>query len=87
MVQTRRHRGQSEVIEKILAIALNGACATRIVYGANIDFRRFKSLSSNLVGKKLLTVEQGSGAYGKIYRTTDRGRTLLTLLNKVRSLV
>jgi predicted transcriptional regulator len=87
MVQTRRRRGQLELIEKILTIALNGANATSIVYGANIDFNRFKSLSSNLIGKKLLTVEQGSGAYGKTYRTTDRGRTLLTLLRKVRDLV
>lgn len=87
MVKTRKHRSRLEVIEKTLTIALNGANATRIVYGANLDFKRFKTLSYYLIEKGLLTVEQDSGAYRKIYKTSQRGKDLLRLLRKVRELV
>jgi predicted transcriptional regulator len=86
-VQIRRRRSQTEVNGTVLALALNGANATTIVYGANIDFKRFKSLSINLVGKMLLTVEQDSNEHRKIYRTTERGKDLLNLLRKVKNII
>jgi len=72
-----------EVVRDILTIALNGARATRIVYGANLTFTRFKKHSGCLVSKGLLVVEDyPSTMSGRIYRTTEKGKRLLQLLSE-----
>ena len=85
MVRIRRRRSQTEVIEKVLVSALNGANATSIVYGANLDFKRFRALQKNLVEKMLLKVEHTSKR--RIYRTTERGKDLINLMRKVEKVI
>ena len=84
-VDFRRYRDWLGVVEEVLTIALNGACATRIVYGANITFKRFQMYAPLLVERGLLTAE--NNREGTVYRTTGRGREFLSLMRKVRGLL
>jgi len=85
-VAFRQYRDWLRVVEEVLTIALDGACATRIVYGANITFKRFQMYAPFLVEKGLLAVEDRPRG-SLYYRTTERGREFLSLMRKVRGLL
>ena len=77
-----------EVIRDILTVALDGASTTRIVYRANLTFPRFKKYSACLVAKGLLTFDGDADTNCEgIYKTPERGKRLLQLLDEVRELI
>ena len=50
----RKYRDSLGVVEEILTIALEGATTSRIVYGANTTFIRFRRYASFLLERGLL---------------------------------
>lgn len=83
-----KRRGRLQVVRDILMVALDGANTTRIVYGANLTFTRFKKYSACLVVEGLLAVDGNPGPLGyKVYRTSEKGRRLLGLLTEAIELV
>lgn len=69
-------RGSLEIIVEILKIALKGATKTQIMYKANLSY-------NSLV--RYLNFLQKSGFIedsGRIYRTTNKGVKLLTVLRR-----
>jgi predicted transcriptional regulator len=73
------------ILEDILTIALNGAIKTRIVYGANINFKRARKYLLYLEDKGLIAVENKPDGT-KVYKTTEKGGRLLDLLRETRVL-
>ena len=80
-----RYRNQLSIFEEVLTIALGGAGITRIVYGANITFTRFRRYAPFLLERGLLVQEVNPG--GTIYKTTEKGRIFLACMGKVRELL
>ncbi len=77
-----------EVIRDILTVALDGASCTHVVYRANLTFPRFKKYSACLVAKGLLTFDNSSDTNCEgLYKTTNKGKKLLQLLDEVSGLV
>jgi len=74
-----KRRGQLDIIAEILRQCLRGEKVTRIVYRSNINFKRFKVYIEYLTFKDFLEVVEGPKGT-KIYRTTDKGRHFLELL-------
>lgn len=62
------------IVSQILDICKDGACKTKIVYQANLNFRTVNPYISLLVKNNLLTVKPGKNV---MYETTDRGIKLL----------
>ena len=75
-------RDQLDIIAEILSICLAGERATHVVYKSNINFKRFKAYAQYLIGKGLLEVLEGPNSL-KIYRTTDKGKLFLELLEEM----
>ncbi|MBS7606578.1 transcriptional regulator [Candidatus Bathyarchaeota archaeon] len=63
-------RSRTEIIAEILRIAKGGARKTRIVYGANINFRLLDEYLKRLERAGLITIESGKV---DIIKTTDKG--------------
>lgn len=81
-----KRRSQRELIIDILTEALRGASKTRIMYRANLNFLRFKQYFSRLESKGLITVISNPGR-GIVYRTTEKGKTLLDVLKKAEQIM
>jgi len=75
-------RDQLDIISEILRACLAGERATHVVYKTNLNFKRFKAYAEYLVSKGFLEVLEGRNGL-KIYRTTDRGRLFLDLLEEI----
>jgi len=72
-------RDRLEIIREILKQAGGGSKTTKIVYGCNLNFKRFQAHVKYLVERGLLeAVELPEGS--KVYRTTEKGLRLLNLL-------
>ncbi len=70
-------RCKIEIILEILEITRHGANKTRIIYGANLNFKKATSLLDELVKLGLLVVEKSNGRV--VYRITDKGLNLLNV--------
>ena len=71
---------------EILEATLSPSNKTRIMYKSNLNFARFNSYFYDLLRKGF--IEEMNGSDGRVvYKTTDRGRTLLEVLRKARELV
>lgn len=58
----------------------------RIMYKSNLNFARFNTYFSDLLRKGF--IEEINDSNGKmVYKTTERGRTLLEVLRKAQKLV
>jgi predicted transcriptional regulator len=77
---TKRRRDRLEVINAILDIAIEGAVKTRIMYRTNVNFRQFEDYITTLLGAGLVEVLQADSR--RIYRTTQKGKTLLNRLRE-----
>jgi predicted transcriptional regulator len=79
-----RRRSRTEVIMDVLSEALGGANKTRIMYRANLNFLRFNRYFCELLDAGLVEVfdNPGSKSGGIVYRTTEKGRELLKVLQK-----
>ncbi|MEM2341301.1 MAG: winged helix-turn-helix domain-containing protein [Candidatus Bathyarchaeia archaeon] len=63
-------RSRTEIIAEILRIAKGGARKTRIVYGANINFKLLSEYLKKLEKAGLIIEESGKNS---IIRTTEKG--------------
>ena len=79
----RRRRSRVEVIVEILSEALDGANKTRLMYRCNLNFGRFNRYLRELLDAGLIErVAANPDAGLVLYRTTDKGRELLKILQK-----
>jgi len=69
-----RKRSKHVIISEILDICKDGACKTRIVYQANLNFRTVNPYIDLLIKNNLIMVTQEKNV---LYETTDRGISLL----------
>jgi len=76
----KRRRDRLEVINAILDIAVEGAVKTRIMYRTNVNFRQFEDYVADLLDAGLVEVLQTESR--RIYRTTEKGKTLLSRLKE-----
>lgn len=80
-ISTIHRRDKLEIFAEILRIALDGAKTTEIIYRVNLNSKRFKEYSEYLVREGFLEVLEMPGR-ARIYKTTDRGRSLLEFLSR-----
>jgi predicted transcriptional regulator len=76
-------RSRIEIIAEILRIAKGGARKTRIVYGANINFRLLDEYLKKLERAGLIVEETGKNS---IIRTTEKGIEYLRQYKNLESL-
>jgi predicted transcriptional regulator len=76
----KRRRDRLEVINAILDMAVDGAVKTRIMYRTNVNFRQFEDYVAGLLDAGLVEVLQTESR--RIYRTTEKGKTLLSRLRE-----
>jgi len=74
-------RGRMEILADILRIAKGGARVTRVVYGANLNFKLFKEYLEELKEAGLVVED------GKLIRTTEKGAQFLNLFQELRSML
>jgi len=72
-------RGRIQIVVDILTEALNGSNKTRIMYRANLNFLRFERYFSDLLEKGLMA-EVNSPLGRVVYRTTDKGKRFLKIM-------
>jgi predicted transcriptional regulator len=78
----RKRRSKKEIICEILSEALNGASKTRLMYRCNLNFERFNHYLEELLKGNLLECTT-SNPIGQItFRTTDKGKELLKILQR-----
>ena len=77
-------RSRTELIIDILSEASGGANKTRIMYRANLNFLRFNRYFGELLDAGLVEVVDNPGSKSGVivYRTTEKGRELLKVLEK-----
>ena len=75
-------RSKHVIVSQILDICKNGACKTKIVYQANLNFRTVNPYIDLLIKNNLLEVKQGEPI---LYETTDRGMNLLDDFKQINS--
>jgi predicted transcriptional regulator len=64
-----KKRDGMDISADILRLAVHGAIKTRIVYGANLNFKIVEGYLSRLTGLGLLENRDGR----RMYRTTEKG--------------
>jgi len=69
-----QRRNSLEIIAEILRIARRGAKKTRIVYGANLNFKMLRGYLRKLEEAGLITVSKEEGC---IIKTTKKGHEFL----------
>ena len=65
-----QRRSNLEIVAEILRIARKGARKTRIVYGANLNFKMLDEYLEKLGKAGLIASGEGNGG---LIRTTDKG--------------
>jgi predicted transcriptional regulator len=80
----RIRRSRAEVILNILNEALKGVNKTRLMYKCNLNFARFNRYLQDLLDAGLIerVEDQASNPGIPLYRTTEKGKELLTVLRK-----
>jgi predicted transcriptional regulator len=76
----KKRRDRLEVINAILDIAIEGAVKTRIMYRTNVNFRQFEDYVTALLDAGLVEVLETESR--RIYRTTEKGKILLSRLRE-----
>ena len=81
-----QRRSWPEITTDILEVTLTPSNKMRIMYKANLNFERFNKYFHDLLRKGF--IEEKNGSNGRlVYKTTERGRTLLEVLRKAQELV
>lgn len=68
----KEKRSRFEIFVAILKITVDGANMTKIVYGANINFKMAQKYLEYLLDNDFVTVSSQNGK--KTYSTTDKGK-------------
>jgi len=79
-------RSRMQVISDILVEATNGSNKTRIMYRANLNFLRFDRYLSELLEKGLV-VEVNNPNGSVVYKTTEKGKALLSTLREAEKFI
>ena len=69
-----QRRSNLEIIAEILRIARRGAKRTRIVYGANLNFKMLREYLDKLQEAGLITISREDGG---LIKTTQKGQEFL----------
>ncbi len=78
-------RSWTEISVDILEVTLTPSNKTRIMYKANLNFERFNKYFDDFLRKGF--IEEKNGSNGRlVYKTTERGRTLLKAVKKAQEL-
>jgi predicted transcriptional regulator len=75
-------RSRHDIVSQILDICKPGACKTRIVYQANLNFRTVNPYIDLLIKNGLIEVKHGKEV---LYETTDKGISLLDNFKQINS--
>ena len=75
-------RSKHVILSEILDICKDGACKTKIVYQANLNFRTVGPYIDLLIKNCLIEVKQGENL---LYETTDKGNILLDEFKHINS--
>ncbi len=75
-------RSKHVILSQILDICKEGACKTKIVYQANLNFRTVNPYIDLLIKNSLIEVKPGKNIE---YETTDRGIRLLDDFKQINS--
>ena len=76
---TSQRRSNLDITADILRIAWNGARKTKIVYGANLNFKLLNEYLSNLKEAGLVTYNSSN----RLIETTAKGREYLERFNSL----
>ena len=87
MFQTSPRRSHAQVISEILSEASEGANKTRLMYRCNLNFERFNRHLRQLLDAGVIDRVNPNPKGVTIYKTTDKGRELLTVLRKANKLM
>jgi predicted transcriptional regulator len=78
-------RSWTEITVDILEVTLSASNKMRIMYRSNLNFERFNKYFYDLLRKGF--IEEMNDSNGRpVYKTTERGRTLLEVLKKAQDL-
>jgi predicted transcriptional regulator len=81
-----RKRGWEAITLDILNATVKPEKKMRIMFAANLNYERFGKYFSDLLMKGF--VEEGKNSEGKrVYQITERGKTLLAVLNEAHRLM
>ena len=78
-----QRRSRLEIFAEILHIAKRGAKKTRIVYGANLNFKTLKGYLEELEKAGLIEYSSDNGG---LVKTTEKGKKYLQQFNVLREL-
>lgn len=80
----RVRRSRAGVILNILNEALKGVNKTRLMYRCNLNFARFNHYLQDLLDAGLIEriEDETSNPAVSLYKTTEKGKELLTVLRK-----
>jgi predicted transcriptional regulator len=78
-------RSWVEISADILEVTLTPSNKTRIMYRSNLNFERFNRYFYGLVTKGFIDERNDSNGR-RVYKTTERGRTLLKAIRKAQEL-
>ena len=84
VVLARGRRGRIEIMMDILDEVSSSVNKTKIVYGANLNFKMAERYLPILIDRGLLVKTNGDN--GVVYKITERGRELLGDYRRVREL-
>lgn len=76
----KKRRDRLEVINAILDVAVEGTVKTRIMYRTNVNFRQFEDYIDPLLEAGLVEILDKDSR--KIYKTTEKGKILLSRLRE-----
>jgi len=86
VVREMQRRSWPEITIDILEATLAPSKKMRIMYRANLNFERFNKYFYGLLRKGF--IEEKNDSNGRlVYKTTERGRTLLEVLRKAQELI
>jgi len=80
--RTRPKRSKNKIVSEILKVCLEGANKTRVVYQVNLNFRTVNSYLDLLIKNSMIEVI--TAAPTKTYKTTEKGKELLSSYDRVK---
>ncbi len=86
MVAIVNRRSWPEITVEILEATLTPSNKTRVMYRSNLNLERFNGYLYDFLRKGF--IEEKKGSKGKmVYKTTERGKTLMEVLRKAQELL
>lgn len=79
-------RSWPEITVDILETALNPTNKMRVMYRSNLNFHRFSQYFRDLLSKGLIE-EIDDGNSRTLFKTTDRGKTLIAVLRRAEQMI